>query len=205
MAAHSNNNTKKNLIETAFLLFRERGYDNVTVNDICDACGITKPTFYYHLSSKEEILSRFYDGVIQDMASRLLDALAEENYWEQLMACFDTLMETAGQIGPELYAQLYIANLREDQGTFDFRDDLTKMAVRLIERAQKAGQIRNSSPPGPLYRAAAHLFEGYELLWCIKKGSFERRRYIRRAMEDIFDTAPAFRSMPLEREDNDYV
>lgn len=169
-----------------------------------DALGITKTTFYYHLSSKEEILSYFYDSVIQDMPSRLPDVLTADNYWEQLMVCFDTLIDTSGQIGPDLCGQLFIVNLREDRGTFDFRDDLTKMAVFLIERAQKTGQIRNQSPPLPLYRAASHMYEGYELLWSIKKGRFDRKTLVRRAMEDIFDVAPAYRSTPLEMDDNSY-
>lgn len=198
MAAHANNTTKKNLIDRAFALFKEKGYDNVTVNDICAACGITKPTFYYHLSSKEDILSHFYDTVVQGISSRLLDVLSAENHWEQLMACFDTLIDTSGEIGPDLYAQLFIINLREDKGTFNLREDLTKMATLLIQRAQEAGQIRNQSPPLPLYLAAAHLFEGYELFWCIKKGSYDRKQFVRRAMEDIFDVDPALRLTPLD-------
>lgn len=188
------NTTKQLIIETAFLLFQEKGYDDVTVNEICRACGITKTTFYYHLKSKEEIASRFYESVIQGMASRMVDILAAENYWDQLVACFDTLINTTEKIGPDLLSQLFITNLRDDKGTFNMDESLTKLAVLLIERGQKAGQIRNQSSASSLYYAAAHMFEGFELLWAIKKGRYDRKRFMRRALEDIFDVIPALRS-----------
>ena len=48
---------KKYLVaETAFRLFRERGYDNVSVDDIIAATGTSKGTFYHYFKSKDELL-----------------------------------------------------------------------------------------------------------------------------------------------------
>lgn len=48
---------KKYLVaETAFRLFRERGYDNVSVDDIIAATGTSKGTFYHYFRSKDELL-----------------------------------------------------------------------------------------------------------------------------------------------------
>lgn len=192
------NPTKRRMIETACRLFLEKGYDAVTVNDICAACEITKTTFYYHLKSKEEIVTEFYDGATDSLAERLLEILSAENFWEQLMVCFDTLVKTSSQFGPELDGQLMIINLKEDKGTFDLRENLTKMAVLLIEKAQKAGQIRNQSPALQLYRASAYTYMGYEAMWCFKKGAFDRARYVRQAMEDLYDVAPELRLAGME-------
>ena len=194
------NPTKQNIIETAFNLFKEKGYSQVTVNEICEACRITKTTFYYHLTSKEDIITNFYESVTQSLANRLIDIFSAGNNWEQLMVCFDTLIDATERIGCDLFGQLYIMNLKENKGTFDFDDDLTKVAVLLIARAQKSGQIRNQSPALRLYRAAAHAFEGYELMWCIKNGGFDRKEMIRSAMEDIFDVEPSLR-MEQQSED----
>ena len=49
-------NTKERILEEAIKLFKEYGYDNVTVMQICDAAKITKRTFYYHYRSKEQLI-----------------------------------------------------------------------------------------------------------------------------------------------------
>ena len=51
-----NQEKQEQIIQTALHLFYERGFKNVSVMDICDACDITKPTFYKYVPSKEEIL-----------------------------------------------------------------------------------------------------------------------------------------------------
>ncbi len=185
--------TREKIINTAFQLFISKGYDKVTVNDICRSCDITKTTFYYHLSSKDELISRFYDPITQLLAGRLLDVINASNYWEQLMICFETLIHNSERIGPDLNGQLLIINIKDDKGTYDFNEDLTKMAIALIKKAQEAGQVRNQSPAEQLYRASAYAFTGYETMWCIKKGGFDRLKHVRLAMENIYDVDPSLR------------
>ena len=191
--------TKERIIRTAYQLFREKGYDKVSINDICNACGITKTTFYYHLRSKEEIISHFYASITHSLAKRLADFVEAENHWEQLMICFETLIKSSEDIGFDLIGQLLIMNIRNDRGSYDFDEDLTNMAVLLIKKAQAEGQIRNQSPAEPLYRASAYAFLGYEATWCIKKGRIDRMKLVRRALENIYDVEPSLR-MDYNRE-----
>ena len=76
---HKNNakKTQERIRECALSLFKEKGYDNVTVVQICEAAGITKRTFYYHFDSKEQLLSGIteYLGV---KAEQLLASLASQ-------------------------------------------------------------------------------------------------------------------------------
>ena len=53
--------TKERIRECAIKLFKENGYDNVTVVQICEAAGITKRTFYYHYESKEQLVNGITD------------------------------------------------------------------------------------------------------------------------------------------------
>lgn len=45
------------LLETSLSLFGERGYERVSVQDITEAVGIAKGTFYHYFDSKEELLA----------------------------------------------------------------------------------------------------------------------------------------------------
>jgi len=51
---------KKNIFDIAMRLFIERGYDNVTVDDIVSAAGTSKGAFYNHFVSKDQIVLEYF-------------------------------------------------------------------------------------------------------------------------------------------------
>lgn len=189
----TNKTTKDFIIETANKLFLEKGYQNVTVVDICEACDISKTTFYYHIKSKEDIILHFYDSLTHNISQHLMSILAMDNYWEQLMVCFESLVAEAYKYGTDFFSQMMISNLKEDFGSYDLRDELTNIAVMIIKKGQESGQIRNKSNAEDLYKASAYAFLGYEVTWCIKKGKFNWKTEIRKSLENIYDVAPKFR------------
>lgn len=156
--------TKDRIFHTASKLFREKGYNEVTINDISEACGITKSTFYYHLKSKQEIILHYYDHIISNLTPVLTQMLDITSPWEQTVLLFDGLMQNNMDLGHDINSQLMITNLQENRGIFDLRDDLADIARRIIQKGQEAQQIRNPSSPKQLYEAAAYMFTGYEFM-----------------------------------------
>lgn len=59
------------IINTSCNLFIEKGYRNVSVNEICSACSITKPTLYYHFKSKEDILYEYFRTLVINSVSMI--------------------------------------------------------------------------------------------------------------------------------------
>jgi AcrR family transcriptional regulator len=53
----SGEDTKATILRISCGLFAARGYEAVGISEICTACGITKPSLYYHFDSKEGLLS----------------------------------------------------------------------------------------------------------------------------------------------------
>ncbi|MGH3253103.1 MAG: TetR family transcriptional regulator [Trebonia sp.] len=58
-------------LDAGFRLFGERGYDQVTVAEICAAADIGRRTFFHYFPSKEDLLS----SPIREMAARLTAVL----------------------------------------------------------------------------------------------------------------------------------
>ena len=161
---------EQKIVETSYKLFQEKGYDQVSVQDICNTLSITKPTFYKHIGAKENLLSYFYNNIMAELNKKLLDMVTKDNYWEQIICGFSIILGHSQEFGPDLYSQLFISNLKENKGTFTFIDSLTKAMVSIFEKAQKNGQIHNTSDPYELYISCAHLSFGYGILWCLNKG-----------------------------------
>ncbi len=48
--------TREKIMDTALHMFSERGYEAVSIRDICGAVGIKESTLYYHFKNKQDIL-----------------------------------------------------------------------------------------------------------------------------------------------------
>lgn len=55
------NNTKQKIIEVAWSMFREKGFEKTTIDDILKGANISKGTFYHYFTSKDALLSTLAD------------------------------------------------------------------------------------------------------------------------------------------------
>ena len=69
--------TRTAIFETALELFRDRGFDSTTMQDIADAAGIAKSAAYYYFSSKEAIVTAYYDAIQTEQEHRCAEVFAQ--------------------------------------------------------------------------------------------------------------------------------
>ena len=165
---------RKTIEEAAFKLFREKGYEAVKVQDICDECQITKPTFYHYVASKDDLLVSYYNAAVNALEERITLA-QDEDPLTQLSGAYRVLIDQSEKIGPELLGRILIINLQKNSGSFDKRATISQTMAELIAKAQEKHAILNISDPHELYRASAYLFQGYELMWCVNQGKSDWR------------------------------
>ena len=58
---------RNEIIRTAAVLFSQKGYNKCSVNDILNAIGIAKGTFYYYFKSKEDVLDAAVEQVSEQV------------------------------------------------------------------------------------------------------------------------------------------
>jgi AcrR family transcriptional regulator len=68
--------TRRQILETALALFRERGFEETTIRDIAGRAGLSLGAAYYYFKSKEAIVGAYYDYVQQEHQTRAHDAFA---------------------------------------------------------------------------------------------------------------------------------
>lgn len=67
---------KAKILDTAHVMFSDKGYDKTSVNDIIHKLSISKGAFYHYFKSKDEIL----DEIIMDYTTEVVDMLYEIVY-----------------------------------------------------------------------------------------------------------------------------
>lgn len=78
-------NVKRRIVDAAWELFYEKGYDDTTVDDIIRLSETSKGSFYYYFSSKDSLLDTL-STILDENYAKLEDELDPE------MNSFDKLM-----------------------------------------------------------------------------------------------------------------
>jgi len=86
--------TRTTVIKTAHQLFRKQGFDATKVEEICEACEISKRTFFRYFPDKEAL-------VFPNRQERLQGFVAFLNEHEQADSPFDTLRTATKVFGVE--------------------------------------------------------------------------------------------------------
>ena len=103
--------TRRNLIRTAARLWGERGFDAVTVEEICSEAGVGRTTFYLHFENKERLLASFAGATAAGVASDLDDAGPSAALEERLDILIHGIARRM-QAVPKSLAQLVINSQR---------------------------------------------------------------------------------------------
>ncbi len=59
--------SKKALRDALIVLMEERGFDGITVNDLCVRADLNRGTFYNHYQDKEDLLETFEDEIMEEL------------------------------------------------------------------------------------------------------------------------------------------
>ena len=158
--------TKDRIHTCAMELFRQHGFDNVTVMQICDAAGVTKRTFYYHFSSKDDILSDVVEYVGIHTEEFLTSFTEQSSNVDILWKLLSAYSVNAEELGQSIINKLYSEKLQGKE-TAVFPDEmyLYKTTIRTIRNAQFEHEIASTAPAENIAYALFHAFRSISFTW----------------------------------------
>ena len=74
---------RADILRVAARLFAESGYERTTLEVIADELGLSKPTLYYYVKNKEDVLAQILEGVIQNFAADVETAITPDQSPEE--------------------------------------------------------------------------------------------------------------------------
>lgn len=183
----------KSITEAAVRLFREHGYENVSVNDICKEAGIARSTFYLNFAGKKEIIDRILSDVRLDREDFFGDFIIAENDFERMWILCCRYLAVAEKFGPEVTGTLFRLELLGELDVMDTVHTVDEWFIQLTKNCRKTGVILSPELPEVLAPLGVDIayYTTYE--WCKRKGSFNLRKAVRRRAEAVYDLAPEYR------------
>ena len=86
--------TRRQILDTALTLFRERGFEETTIRDVAGRAGLSLGAAYYYFKSKEAIVGAYYDYVQREHQARAREAFAKSGgLRDRLRAAFHTKID----------------------------------------------------------------------------------------------------------------
>jgi AcrR family transcriptional regulator len=67
----SGDQRQDSILKTAERLLSDRGLDDISIEDLATGAGISRPTFYFYFSSKDEVLLALLEQVIREVEIRV--------------------------------------------------------------------------------------------------------------------------------------
>jgi AcrR family transcriptional regulator len=162
--------TRVRLFRCALQLFAERGFPNVTVEDITEAADVGKGTFFNYFESKEHVLGVMAEiqlGKVREAAT--LAEAGKQTIYSVLHHLFLRVAEEPGR-SPDLARALissFLASERVRQLIDRHMSEGRKMVAQVVAAGQKRGEI---DPRLKKERVATQLqqaFMGTLLLWSL--------------------------------------
>lgn len=178
-------NNRIKILNAAWKLFEEKGYENTTVDEIIEETQTSKGTFYHYFKSKDDLLSLFsyiFDERYEEL-SRKLDV--DMNSFDKLMVLCDECFSTIeNDYSIDLVARMYSSHLfaKNSKHLLDKNRIYYKLLRNVITEGQQRGHIRDDLSPAEIIKAYTIAERGLIYDWCVCSGEYSLRDYGGRMM-----------------------
>jgi len=143
---------REKIIAASIELFEQNGFSETSIQDIVDALGVTKGTFYYYFKSKEELLMdihlRYIEGLLSEQARLMNDE--RRSVREKLYAIVYMLIhnvERQGRQARVFFREMKHLSEEHLQKVKEKRDLFRYQLQALIEEGMKNGELRRDLSP----------------------------------------------------------
>ncbi len=183
-------NTKSKIINSAWKLFYDQGYDNTTVDEIISESGTSKGSFYHYFSSKDSLLSTLsymFDEKYRELEPNLLDS---QTCLEKLLYLNKELFKMIeDKIDINLLAGLLSTQLvtKGERNLLDNNRYYYKLIRKIVEEGRAKDEIKADISTGEIVKLYAMCERALMYDWCMRGGEYSLVKYASGVLPMLLD------------------
>ncbi|MDR7870916.1 MAG: TetR/AcrR family transcriptional regulator [Tissierellaceae bacterium] len=178
--------TKEKIYNAAKHLVMEHGIDNVSVDSIVKAAGVSKGAFYVHFESKDSLVATLvedYTNIADIDYKSFLETLSEhDSIFEVLMLFAEEIADfIEHNIGVDNMSVLYKAHLTKTVDTtsaISYKRELYNLFKEILEKGVSQGELREDIPIELLTKHLIISFRGLVFEWCVRYPDFNLKKEV---------------------------
>ena len=182
-----NKRVKEKIFDVALALMKQIGFDNITIRMICTEANISTGMFYKHFSSKEEILSFYYDKAQGDFDEMMNQRLAELPVREKLVRFYVWICAFTADLGVD-FCRNFFNSKNERMNTNLFQNRLMDMTTRCMEDAMTEGfTLSPGRTPYQVSKDLCVIVKGIIFDWSAHEGSYSMPDFAEKLLTRCID------------------
>ena len=181
--------TKEKIFRAAKNILKKKGYEELSIKNICEEAGVSNGSFYHHFKTKDDLLSYYIEeqpGVDPDVLE--LPENAEEAK-EAIIRVYLNYVAYCEELGVEFMA-----------GYYDTKNQALNVAIRTerpypivtvqnyVERAAEAGKIQLEGEIEGFTTDIRMIVIGNVFEWCLRNGEVDFAGNMRRSLGRYLDS-----------------
>ena len=169
--------TRATIVEKGIALIEERGYDNVSVQDIVGAAQVSVGTFYHYFESKDAFYYSYIHSMFTDVDGSLLEHMDLPLIYN-LRHYFEMWFKQIQQLSPEYLAQ-WLGHSADSayHERVNLVQDVGQMHIDAIQACLEGyvakGELAPGAPTSELAVRIVTVLYGVDVRWCMTNGKLD--------------------------------
>lgn len=180
MAKKSSKKTKSKIVEAAWKLFYDQGYEDTTVEEIIEESGTSKGSFYHYFEGKDALLGSLaymFDEKYEELKEVIADF--DSNYEKLLYLNRELFQMIEDKVDMGLLQRLLSTQLvtKGEKHLTDHNRVYYKLLRKIIVEGQEKGEITKQVSANELVKYYALCERGMLYDWCLSNGEYSLEEY----------------------------
>lgn len=173
--------TKRRIYESAVELMRTRGLNNFSVDDIVEAAGVSKGTFYVHYKSKFSLIADYISTVDIDYEEFFNSIPTDVTPSKMLLLITTKITDVLNGIGFDVIRTVYEALLKKADGTetmLSHNRRLYQIYRHIIMQGIRQGEFREALNIDSISNHCVMSIRGMTFEWCVRYPDFDLKKEV---------------------------
>ncbi|KPV57874.1 TetR family transcriptional regulator [Paenibacillus sp. A3] len=158
---------KERIFTQSIKLFKEKGFDNVTVEEITQACGIAKGTFYNYFPKKEAVLLHLAVSQLESVHESIQHNKNMPDLKQQLLHLFSNLFHQYAE-QPDMVRLVVSEMMRADMfidAEMRIMERFRQALAALLDDAKNKGQLTTQAVSEDIAAVLTGVYFNSLMIW----------------------------------------
>ncbi len=182
---HDSRNTRGRIINAAWSLFYEQGYEDTTIDEIVEASDTSKGSFYHYFEGKDALLGSL-SFLFDEKYEQLKDEIDPDmNAFDKLLLLNRELFRMIeDRVSLDLLARLISTQLitRGEKHLLDHNRTYYRLLRAIIADGQRKGEISTDSSVNEIVKTYALCERALMYDWCLCGGDYSLADYSKKML-----------------------